>query len=214
MIVTVSGIKSATGKTTIAVHLAVLRAYQNHNVLLIDTCNQTAAEFSNKRRIALKTDTNYITIQLQDISIRMETLKLQQFFDDIIIDSDGRDTNNLRAALSVSDQLVVPFLPTNCDVWSMDKLATLVDEAQGFNEKLKAIAFANRVDVNGQDTEELQKAVSNIPLLTVIPYQLGDRKIFRAALDLGLTVSEMPRSEEQQIATEEIQQLYRTIYSS
>jgi hypothetical protein len=38
-------------------------------------------------------------------------------YDDVMIDAGGRDSTALRAALSLSDLLIVPFLPRSVDVW-------------------------------------------------------------------------------------------------
>ena len=54
MIIVVGGIKGGSGKTTVATHLAILRAQAGHDVLLIDADDQeTATDFTilrNARR--------------------------------------------------------------------------------------------------------------------------------------------------------------------
>jgi chromosome partitioning protein len=42
---------------------------------------------------------------------------------DIIIDAGGRDSTALRAALILSDVLLVPFAPRSYDVWALDDMA-------------------------------------------------------------------------------------------
>ena len=47
MIVVVGGIKGGSGKTTVAINLAVLRASGGHDVLLVDADDQeTASDFT------------------------------------------------------------------------------------------------------------------------------------------------------------------------
>lgn len=48
-------------------------------------------------------------------------------FDDIIIDAGGRDSTALRAALVLSDVLLVPFQPRSYDVWALNDIAALID---------------------------------------------------------------------------------------
>ncbi len=45
-------------------------------------------------------------------------------YDDVVIDAGGRDSTALRAALALTDQLVVPFLPRSVDVgpWATSQL--------------------------------------------------------------------------------------------
>ena len=44
-------------------------------------------------------------------------------FDDVIIDAGGRDSTALRAALVLSDVLLVPFQPRSYDVWALEDIA-------------------------------------------------------------------------------------------
>jgi len=64
----------------------------------------------------------------------------------VIIDTGGRDTTSQRAALSVSDVLLIPFAPRSFDIWTVHKVADLVEEMRTVNPKLKALAFLNRTD--------------------------------------------------------------------
>ena len=55
MIVVVGGIKGGSGKTTVATNLAVIRAAEDHDVILIDADDQeTASDFTvlrNERQV-------------------------------------------------------------------------------------------------------------------------------------------------------------------
>ena len=62
-------------------------------------------------------------------------------YDDVVIDAGGRDS-----ALSPSDLLIVPFLPRSVDVWALADIASLVDEANGVRDDLRAYVVLNAAD--------------------------------------------------------------------
>ena len=69
-------------------------------------------------------------------------LDLAPQYDHVIIDTGGRDTTSQRAALSVSDVLLIPFAPRSFDIWTVNKVADLVEEMRSVNPKLKARRFS------------------------------------------------------------------------
>src|SRR5918997_2592123 len=112
MILVVGGIKGGTGKITIATNLAVLRSQAGHDVLLVDADEQgSAAEFSEQRN-ALHPDLPAFTcVRLAGTSVRSELRRLAPRYQDVIIDTGGRDTTSQRAALTVADVMLIPFPP-------------------------------------------------------------------------------------------------------
>ena len=147
MIVVVGGIKGGSGKTTVATNLAVIRAGEGRDVLLIDADDQeTASDFTILRNERQAGTARYTSIKLTGAAVRTETLRLRGKYDDIVIDTGGRDTTSQRAALTVADILLVPFVPRSFDVWTLEKVAALVTEMRAANPELRACAFLNRAD--------------------------------------------------------------------
>jgi len=117
MIVVVGGIKGGSGKTTVATNLAVIRAAEGRDVILIDADDQeTASDFTILRNERQVEAPSYTSIKLTGAAVRTETLRLREKYEDIIIDTGGRDTTSQRAALTVADMLLVPFVPRSFDV--------------------------------------------------------------------------------------------------
>jgi chromosome partitioning protein len=54
--------------------------------------------------------------------VRTETQWLAGKYDDVIIDTGGRDTASRRAALTVAEVLLVPCLPRSFDIWTLEKV--------------------------------------------------------------------------------------------
>lgn len=211
MIVVVGGIKGGGGKTTIATNLAVIRASENRDVLLIDADEQeTSTDFTILRNERISTGAGYTSIRLAGPAVRTQTQRLVDKYQDIVIDTGGRDTTSQRAALAIADLLLVPFVPRSFDIWTLEKVGALVGEMQPANPKLKAFAFLNRADSRGQDNQEAMNFLRENPALTFIDTPIGARKAFSNAATQGLAVTELSPPDPKAIA--EIQVLYRYVF--
>ena len=211
MIVVVGGIKGGSGKTTVATNLAVMRALDSRDVLLVDADDQeTASDFTMLRNERAAVDATYTSIKLTGQAVRTETRRLAGKYDDVVIDTGGRDTTSQRAALTVADLLLVPFVPRSFDIWTLEKVGELVGEMRVTNPELKAYVFINRADPAGRDNDEAAEVLQDTDGLVFIDTPLGARKAFGNAAAQGLAVSELkPRDAK---ATQEIGTLYRYLY--
>ncbi|WP_019498971.1 AAA family ATPase [Pseudanabaena sp. PCC 6802] len=213
MILVFGGIKGGVGKTTLATNIAILRSQQGKDVLLVDADDQgTASDFTAVRNETFtdRGGAGYTSVKLHGAAVRSEVLRLTTKYDDIAIDVGGRDTAGQRAALSVADIYVVPFLPGSFDVWTLDTVGDLVEEARAFNDKLKAICIINRADAKGADNAEAAAIASETPNLTYIDAPLGNRKAFRSAAAQGLAVNEVKPTDPKAIA--EIEKLFECLF--
>jgi len=192
MIVTAGGIKGGSGKTTVATNFAIMRAAQGRDVLLVDADDQeTATDFTNLRNERAGELPHYTGIKLTGAAVRTEILRLVPKYQDIIIDTGGRDTTSQRAALSVAHVLVVPFVPRSFDVWTLEKVGELVTEMRQANPGLRAFTFINRADPRGSDNDDAGKELRDCEALQFLDIPLGARKAFGNAAALGLAVTEL-----------------------
>jgi chromosome partitioning protein len=211
MIITVGGIKGGTGKSTVATHLACIAAGQRADVLLVDADDQeTAADFTAARKEDHPNVAMYTCAKLTGRSVRTEILALAPKYDHVIIDTGGRDTTSQRAALAVSDVLLIPFAPRSFDIWTLNKVGGLVDEMRAANPDLKAYVFLNRTDPNGQGTEnaEATEMLKELKSLTFIDAPLGSRKAYAHAASQGLSVTELTGTQRNPKAVDEIMTLF------
>lgn len=200
MVIVVGGIKGGTGKTTVAINFAVMRAAQQRDVLLIDADEQgTASDFAQLRAERLGS-VGYTSIQLGGPAVRTQTMRLCDKYQDVIIDTGGRDTTSQRAALTVADLLLVPFVPRSFDLWTLEKVVTLVEEVRAVNQRLQAATFLNRADARGQDNAEAAVLLREAKTLRYLDCPIGSRKAFGNAAAAGLAVVEMRRADEQAAA--------------
>jgi chromosome partitioning protein len=213
MIIVVGGIKGGSGKTTVATNLAVIRSTAGSDVLLVDADDQeTATDFTMLRNERHPNGAGYTSIKLTGAAVRTETQRLASKYQDIIIDTGGRDTASQRAALTVADYLLVPFVPRSFDVWTIEKVSTLVNEMMAANPELKALTFINRADPRGQDNTDAAEILNDTEILSFVDTPLGARKAFSNAAAAGLSVAELKPQDEK--ATEEMMILYRYIFDT
>ena len=211
MIIVVGGIKGGSGKTTVATNLAIIAATNGKDVLLVDADDQeTSTDFTALRNESLEQRPFYTTVKLTGPAVRTETQRLVGKYDDIIIDTGGRDTTSQRAALTVADILLIPFVPRSFDVWTLERIGQLVKEMRVANPKLRAYTFLNRADPRGQDNDDTAEILQENDVLTFIDTPIGRRKAFSNAAACGLSVVELKPSDQK--AIDEIMKLDQYVF--
>ena len=209
MIYTIGGIKGGSGKTTVAVSLTVMLANSGRNVLLVDADRQgTSTDFAQWRTENLG-DAGYTSIQLADMAVRNQVMKLKENYDDVIIDAGGRDTASQRAAMVVSDIFIAPFAPKSLDIWTLEQVCQLVEEMEIANPNLKSFALLNKVDYNEKDTQEAKDYINEQNALKALENTLHERKVFANAAASGLAVTEFRPKNKKAIA--EIEKVFNEI---
>ncbi|MDR8763813.1 AAA family ATPase [Burkholderia multivorans] len=213
MIVTVGNTKGGVGKTTLAVNLAIARAMGGRDVWLIDGDRQGTAQTA----ISIRADAG----QLPGIAcatypdgptLRTQVQQQRDKFQDIIIDAGGRDSTALRAALWVSDVLLVPFQPRSYDVWALSDIAALVDEARSARDGLRALAVLNCADPGEASTDnaEAAAAVADVPQFEYLSTPIRRRKAFANAAGAGLSVLELKPADRK--ASDELSALVSALF--
>lgn len=207
MIIAVGGTKGGTGKSTIATNLAVMLAANGSDVLLVDADEQeTSVGFTNMRNQTRPDGAGYTCISLTGKAVLTEVRRLAPKYSDVVIDVGGSNAASQRGALAVSQIYVVPFAPRSFDIWTLDKVVGLVEEAQAFNPGLQAFAVLNRANSQGGENEAAAAIIREHPALTCLDVTLGNRKAYPRAATAGLSVMELqPRDPK---ASDEISRLF------
>lgn len=217
MIVTVGNSKGGVGKTTLAVNLAVALSLSRFDldVLLIDGDEQaTALGFTEIRSERLSPGgPGYTAVALHGAAIRTQGRQLGRRYPYVIIDVGGRDSSSLRAALTISDLVLVPTAPRTFDLWGVDQTADLIREAREINDNLRAIAVLNGADFAGKDNDDATALLREQKDIEVAPCRIGRRKAFPNAAAEGLGVIEYrDNSESSTKAKQEFCQLFNFLF--
>ncbi|PYD60242.1 AAA family ATPase [Gluconacetobacter entanii] len=214
MIIAIGNTKGGVGKTTLAVQLAIIRATAGREVWLIDGDRQgTAAAAIAARSEAGKLPWIACAQYPDGPNLRAQVQQQRDKWDDIIIDVGGRDSTALRAALILADTLLVPFAPRSYDVWALDDMAALIDEARSVRDGLRAVAVMNQADPGDHSTDnaEAAAAVKEVPQFIYLPIPIRRRKAFSNAGGAGLAVSELTPRDPKAVA--EISALANAVFN-
>lgn len=212
MIVLIGGEKGGTGKTTLAVNLAALRALAGRDVLLIDTDIQASASYWAQIRDEANPQTRVACIQKFGKGLQTEVRDLATRYQDILIDAGGRDSAELRSALVVAERVFIPIQPSQFDIWTLGRMDDLVQAAQGFNPALQAAVVISRASTNPSVNEvtEARSLLTDFAHLKLADAVIRDRIAYRKAARYGLSVDELKPIDAK--AADEMQTLFREVF--
>ena len=210
MIICVGGQKGGTGKSTTAVCLAAWLAGQGRDVLLIDA-NATQGTASNwaERRAANETLPKVTCIEKTG-NIYETVRDLATKYEEVIIDSGGQDSKELRTALPTAHLLLTPTRPSQVDIETLVYVADLVNQAKDFNPQLKALVLITNAPPNpaiklvDESRELLEELNDTFSVCSTVIY---NRKAYIDALTAGKGAHEISNPK----AAAEIESLGREI---
>lgn len=194
MIITIGGIKGGSGKSLAATNLVVMRRAAGFDALLVDADDQRSASDFAAQRADLGHG-ELPCVQLAGRTVRDQVRQLAPRYADIIVDTGGRDTASQRAALTVSDLLLLPMQPGNFDLWTLEQVEGLVEEVRTVNPALRVLAYISRGLPTGSDNADAAALIRQSPVAGLAedeagPVTLTNRKAFNAAAGRGLSVVE------------------------
>lgn len=130
MIILVGGEKGGSGKSTLACNLAAMLNTFN-SVCLIDTDIQQSASQWASYRAADKTlkPVDHMAMYGMSISQQLVNEKFLNKWDIFVIDAGGRDSVELRAAMSVADLIIIPIRASQPDFNTLAKMNSLLEQA-------------------------------------------------------------------------------------
>ncbi len=212
-IILVGGEKGGTGKTTLATNLAASRALAGHDVLIVDTDPQGSASGWCLMRDETNIHPRVASIQKFGKGLGAELLDLAKRYQDIIVDAGGRDSVELRAAMTCADMIVSPVQASSFDLWTLKSLDNLVSQAQAMNPQLKALVVMSRASTNPSvtDTQDASELVADQQSLKLSKAIICDRTAYRRAAGAGLGVVEYTPTNSH--AIQEVNGLYQEVYA-
>lgn len=187
--ITVAQQKGGSGKTTLAVNLAVHLLGEGHSVAVLDTDPQgSLGRWFMTRMDATEGAPGMEFSTASAWGVGYECDKLRRHNDFVIIDTPPKADSDLRPALREADLVLVPVSASQLDLWATEAVLELVERT-----RRPAFTVLNRARsgtrLSGEMVVELQGLAA--PLAETV---LGNRVVFAEALGQGFGVSERQRN--------------------
>lgn len=201
VIICSANLKGGVGKTTIALNLGAQFHREGFKVMVVDLDPQATASAWSALASELEHDGPPV-IAMKGRSLRRDLERVTKGMDVVLLDCPPRLGPETRAAMVVSDLILVPLIPGPESVWALDETAELIEEARALRPEIKSAIVFNRSDWSklSAGTREALEA-SDIVLLQS---KVGARVAFGEAASQGQGVAAHAPSS---VAAKEIAQL-------
>ena len=203
-VITIAQQKGGTGKTTLAVNLALaFIKYHNLKVAIIDTDPQGSLGKWFMIRSEKNISNNNLTFKTASLwGAQYESKILKQDHDIVIIDTPPKIESDARPAIEASNLVLIPVAPSPVDFWATESIIEIAKKAK--RNILIQINRANHRSKLISKTHEYIKSINVSATKTLI----GHRQIFVASMGEGKTVVEKQRKSK---AVEEIRKISEQI---
>jgi chromosome partitioning protein len=187
-VITIAQQKGGSGKTTLAVNLAVALSRMGHSVALLDTDPQGSLGrwFLLRRDRLGAAGMEFSTASAWGVSYECE--KLRKTHDIVIVDTPPKVDADLRPALREADLVLIPVAASHVDLWATDGVLDLAAR-----ERKRATIVLNRIKAGSRLGAEVAAAAAGLEADLSAAW-LGHRVVFAETLGLGLGVQEQGRS--------------------
>ena len=199
-VITISQQKGGTGKTTLAVHLALaFIKFHNFKVAIVDTDPQGSLGKWFMVRSEKKIPNDNLTFKTASLwGAQYESKTLKKDHDIVIIDTPPKIESDARPSIEASDLVLIPMTPSHVDFWATEGIIEIAKKA-----KKKIMIQVNRANQRSKmviKTNEYIKSI-NVPAVETI---IGHRQIYAASMGEGKTAMEKQKKGK---AAEEIKKL-------
>ena len=203
-VITISQQKGGSGKTTLAVHLALaFIKYHNLKVAVIDTDPQGSLGKWFMIRTEKKVSNDNLTFKTASLwGAQYESKTLKKDHDIVIIDTPPKIESDSRPSIESADLVLIPVAASHVDFWAT---GAIVEIAKKANKKI--LIQINRSSQRSKlitKTNEFIKSLNLSATKTII----GNRQIFAASMGEGKTAVEKQKKSS---AVDEIKQLSEQI---
>ena len=185
-VITISQQKGGTGKTTLAVHLAMaFIKYHDLKVAIIDTDPQGSLGKWFMIRTEKKVSNENLTFKTASLwGAQYESKTIKNDHDIVIIDTPPKIESDARPSIEAADLVLIPMAASHVDFWAT---GAIVDIAKKANKKI--LAQINRSSQRSKlinKTKEFIKSLDLDSTETII----GNRQIYTSSMGEGKTAVE------------------------
>ena len=205
-VITISQQKGGTGKTTLAVHLALaLIKYHNLKVAIIDTDPQGSLGKWFMIRTEKKNSDDSLTFKTASLwGAQYESKTLKKDHDIVIIDTPPKIESDARPAIEAADLVLIPMSASHVDFWAT---GAIVEIAKKANKKI--LIQINRSNQRSKLITKTNDFIKSLDLLSTDTI-IGNRQIYASSMGEGKTAVEKQKKGS---AVEEIKNLSEQILS-
>lgn len=185
-VITIAQQKGGSGKTTLAVNLAVAFRRAGLSVALLDTDPQGSLGrwFLTRRQALSEAGMDFSTASAWGVSYECE--KLRKANDVVIVDTPPKVDADLRPALREADLVLVPVSASHVDLWATEGVLDLASR-----EKRPVMIVLNRTRPGTRLGVEVAASAAALGV-NVAHGQLANRVAYAESLGRGGTVAEGP----------------------
>lgn len=181
----VSNQKGGTGKTTLSMNFAAGLARRGRTLVIDADPQRSAGQWC-----AQSSDERPFPVSVISIAgnLAQEIKRFRQDYQFIVIDCPPTlETDIINLAMSVSDIMLIPVLPSPIDLWASVRLANAIEHAKLGNPSLQAYLVINQIEPGNALSRAMQQALAefDIPALNS---GLRRRAIYRTSAIEGSSV--------------------------
>ena len=205
-VITISQQKGGTGKTTLAVHLALaFIKYHNLKVAIIDTDPQGSLGKWFMIRTEKKVSNENLTFKTASLwGAQYESKTLKNDHDIVIIDTPPKIESDARPSIEAADLVIIPMAASHVDFWAT---GAIVDIAKKANKKI--LVQINRSSQRSKLIKKTKDFIKSLHLSSTKTI-IGNRQIYTSSMGEGKTAVEKQKKGN---AVEEIKNLSDQILS-
>ena len=204
-IITIANQKGGSGKSTIAVNLALKLLEYSSKTLVMDTDSQKSIEsFTNIRQDESRESSKLANFHLSNRTGNIsESIKQNlEMYDFIIIDTGGIDSVESRKAMLFADSILLPTVPSQYDFDVLYTMLQTLSDITDINDEVKVNVVMNKINPNPmlhKEISDFQNAIKQVlsenlgaklDRFILLENFLSERIAYKRAVSEGFAITE------------------------
>ncbi|MCF6255666.1 MAG: AAA family ATPase [Gammaproteobacteria bacterium] len=201
--------KGGTGKTTLSMNLAAGFSRRGRTLIIDADPQGSAGQWAG-----LSTDERPFPVSVISVASNLarEVSRMRQDYQYLVIDCPPTlETGVAQSAMSISDKVFVPILPSPVDLWASVRLTDAIDQIKISNSRLQAYILINQLELRSAMSRSMSQALAEFDMPT-LQSCLRRRAVYRNSALEGLSVYCMGKRGES--AVQEVEFLIEEILTS